>query len=114
METKLHIIGFTYYVDTNEYFKVVYNDLSEQMIRVPFMDWSHKAYKESKDDGYAIKTSTIRTVITSGALIHLAFFHHITCELINNKCIKEIILPDNMFIHIFAMTLENENDHIEN
>ena len=112
--TKLHLIGFAYWGDTNEYFKIVYEDLSEEVVRVPFIDWSHKPYSDPRNsDWFGQNTSTVRTVITSGASTHLVYFHHITCEITQRKTIKEIILPDNMFTHIFAMTLENENCHIE-
>lgn len=112
--SKMHLIGFAYWGDTNEYFKVIYDDLSEEIIRVPFIDWSHKPYSDQKNtDWYGKNTSTVRTVITSGASTHLAHFHHVTCEIKQRKIIKEIVLPDNMFTHIFAMTLENENCHIE-
>ena len=112
--TKLHLVGFTCWGDTNECFKIIYDDLSEEIIRAPFIDWSHKPYIDAKNrDWYGENTSTVKTVITSGALIHLVHFHHIYCEIKRKKTIKEIVLPDNMFTHIFAMTLENENCHIE-
>ena len=96
--TRLHLIGFAYWGDTNEYFKVIYDDLSEEIIRVPFIDWSHKPYSDPRNsDWYGQNTSTVRTVITSGALTHLVHLHHITCEIMQRKKIKEIGL------HIFLL-----------
>lgn len=107
--TKLHLIGFAYWGDTNEYFKIIYDDLSEENIRVPFIDWSHKAYNDFRNSAwYGENITTSRTVITSGALTNLANFHHINCEIKQKKMIKEIVLPDNIFVHIFAMTLESD------
>lgn len=112
--TKLHLIGFAYWGDTNEYFKIVYDDFSEEIIRVPFIDWAHEPSSDPINiNMFGKNTSTVRTVITSGALTMLARFHHITCDIKTRKKIKDIVLPDNMFTHIFAMTLENENCHNE-
>ncbi len=112
--TKLHLIGFSYWGDTTEYFKIVYKDLSEEIIWVPFVDWSHKSYNTLRNFGWNEKNISIaRTVITSGAVINLAYFHHVTCEIAKRKIIKEIVLPNNIFTHIFAMTLEDESCSIK-
>ena len=108
--TRVHLISFAYWGDTNEFFKIVYEDLSEENLRVPFIDWSHEPYKDFIGiNWYGKNTSTARIVTTSGADKHPAYFHHTVCEIRQRKIIKEIILPDNMLTHIFAMTLENEN-----
>ena len=113
--TKLHLIGFAYWGDTNEYFKVIYDDLTQEIIKIPFIDWSHKPYRDSRSiDWYGENTSTVRTVIVSGELTHLVYFHHTVCEIMQRKTIKEIVLPDNMLTHIFAITLENESKNKEN
>ncbi|MFR2461987.1 MAG: hypothetical protein ACLTAN_09065 [Christensenellaceae bacterium] len=105
--SKIHFVAFSYWGDTNEYFKLIYDDLSEENIRVPFTDWSHMAYGcIDVSFNYDGKTTTIRKFITTGAWKHLAYLHHITCETAQRKTVKEIVLPDNMFIHIFAITLE--------
>ena len=88
---------------------MIYDDLSEENVKVPFIDWSRAMTGDFMiDDWYGNNVATVKTVITSGALIHLAHFHHAVCELTKQKRIKEIVLPDNMFAHIFAITLENE------
>ena len=104
--TKLHVVAFAYWGDTNEYFKIVFDDLSEELVKVPFVDWSHKFYRSFQNTIWAGENVTTPSiVISSGKLIHLIHFHHTVTEL-SGKKIKEIILPDNMFIHIFAITLE--------
>ena len=109
LATTIHFIGFAYWGDVNEYIKITYDDLSEEIVRVPFIDWAHMAHSEPwSTEWYGENISTVRTVITSGALTHLAYFHHITCEIGQQKNIKEILLPDNMFTHIFAITLEDK------
>ena len=108
--TKLHLIGFSYWGDTTEHFKVIYEDLSEEIIWVPFIDWSHKSYNALRNIAWNEKNlSTARTVITSGVLTNLAYFHHVICEIKKGKIIKQIVLPNNIFTHIFAITLEDEN-----
>ncbi len=106
--TKLHVVGFAYWGDTNEYLKIIFDDLSEELVKVPFIDWSHKVYRSFQSATWFGKNiTTPKIVISSGKSIHLIHFHHTVSELAGKK-IKEIILPDNMFIHIFAITLENE------
>lgn len=107
--SKLHIIGFAFWGDTNEYLRAVYDDCREQVLEVPFIDWSHKPLQNYESiHWYGQNVSSPRTVISSGKMIHLIYFHHTVCELETDRTVKEIVLPDNMFIHIFAMTLENE------
>ena len=108
---KIHVIGFAYWGNVNEAFVIVYEDMSTETIRIPFVDWSRKinnSYQERTWAAYGVTTP--KTFITSGALTHLAYFHHNTYELKNNKVIKEIRLPDNMFVHIFAITLETKEN----
>ena len=107
--TKIHIVGFAYRGDVNEYFKIVYSDMSEELMSVPFIDWAHKPNKAvmNSEELYR-QISTTRAVISSGEQIHLIYFHHITCDVKEKKKIKEIVMPDNMFTHIFAITLERE------
>ena len=108
--TKVHIIGFAYWGDTNEYIKIVYEDGSEEFQKLTFVDWSHEATNNfSGRYWHGNNVNTVKIVISSGAMAHLIHFHHITCKCTKNQAIKEVVLPDNMFIHIFAMTLENEN-----
>ena len=109
--SSLHIIGFAYWGDTNEYFKVVFEDGSEEYVKIPFMDWSHKASIELAERvWYGDGISTIKTVISSGELILLRHLHHSVGKIESSKIIKEIIFPDNMFLHVLSVTLEEENE----
>lgn len=104
---KLHIIGFAYWGSVNEYLKIIFDDLTYENVKVPFLDWSHNSAKTYWSDFWNIrKFSTWKTVKTSGTEKCLVNFHHIVCELKNRKRIKEIILPNNILTHIFAITLE--------
>ncbi len=104
---KLHIIGFAYWGDINEYFRVVYEDGEADFLKIPFIDWSHPVRKNFYDVAlYGKNIETVKKVPSSGAEMHFIHFHHSVSKLQGNKKIKEIILPDNMFIHIFAMTIE--------
>ena len=105
---KLHVIGFGYWGDICENLKVVYDDGSSEIIQIVLPDWSHS----EKDDAmtqFLCREKEIRNakiVLSSGRLKHLIYFHHFACGLDKNKIIKELIFPDNMFMHIFALSLE--------
>ena len=105
---KIHIIGFAYWGNICEHFTIVYEDGSKECAKIPFFDWSHRIQNKSPDKpGQICGLELFKTVITSGRWVHLAYFHHSTYEVSTNKVIKEIILPDNMFVHIQAITLED-------
>ena len=110
---RIHLLCFGYWGDTNEPFKIIYEDLSEEIVWIPFIDWAHMAYCDSRNIAWRGNVSTEQAGVTSGALSHPVYFHYYTCQLTQNKIVKEIILPDNIFTHIFAMTLENESEDIE-
>ena len=108
----IHFIGFGHWGDTNEYFRIIYDDSDEELARVPFIDWVRKPYSDfNSTSWFGNNTTTAAYAISSGVegpyLIH---FHHMVAELTGRKRIKEILFPDNMFTHIFAMTLEDD-DH---
>ena len=106
---KLHVIGFAYWGDTNEMFQIKYFDGSVERYNIPFIDWSHRAV-DNVNNAYIFQGKQIYTpkiVISSGALVHTIHIHHCICNLEVDKVIKEIVFPDNMFIHIFAVTIES-------
>ena len=109
---RIHLICFAYWGDTNESFKIIYEDLSEEIVWIPFIDWSHISYCDSRNIAWSGNVTTLQAGITSGELTHLAYFHYYTCEIMQNKIIKEIILPDNIFAHIVAMTFETKSQNI--
>ena len=107
---KIHFVSFAYWGDTNEFFQIVYDDESIEKIKVPFIDWSHEVRTDSNSIAwYGNNIKTCKKVVTSGAITMLVHFHHTVCELKQNKIIKEIIFPYNMFTHVFAVTLEENN-----
>jgi len=102
---KLHFIGFGYWgIASTEEFK-----------EVAFFDWSVNGsdieslfMKESwggQNDKKEMKQTT--AMVSSGKLKHLIWFHHFVCEADSEKEIAELILPDNMFMHVLALTLES-------
>ena len=107
--TKLHFIGFAYWGDFLEFIKIVYGDSSEERVKLSFIDWGHRYTADFKRrDMFGENISTIVKTITSGAVNHIAYLHHMCCEIDKSKKIKEIILPCNMLTHIMAITLEND------
>ena len=105
---KLHIIGFAYWGDTTDIFEIVLKDGSREYLHVPFPDWSH-----DHKDGWFFRTyargniTSSISLRTSGELQIPVYLHHITADIPSEKEIDEIVLPDNFWLHIFAITLEN-------
>ena len=78
-----------------------------EYINISFIDWAHKAERYGAISSLKDNIKTARQVISSGVKTHLIFFHHTILDMNNKrKAIKQIILPDNFLIHIFAITLE--------
>ena len=109
---KLHLVGFAYWGNIHDFFRIIYADGEEEMLRVGMADWSHSADAEIytraffKED----EISTAKIVLSSGQISHLVYFHLFSGEVKSDKLIREIIFPDNMFLHIFAITLERESE----
>ena len=104
---KIHLISFAYWGDTSENITVFYTDGSEETVRVPFLEWSHPFNETKQQIVYGDnEITTIKEVPTSGAVIHKACFHHVACDLNSEKEIAAIELPDNLLLHIFAITFE--------
>lgn len=104
---KLNVLGFSYWGSTNEYFEIIYQDETIEKVRIPFIDWVMKSsinYRTISWYGENIKT--VKQVTSKGLLKHTVNFHHSITKLNSKKMIKEIKLPDNFLIHIFAITLE--------
>lgn len=107
---KLHIIAFTNWGDTFDQIKIEYCDGSFEWIKLPFLDWSHKQQIFWQDVTSVRETvDTPFSGITTGALSQLVCFHHTMAEIKGKKKIDSIVLPDNFWLHVFAITLEKEN-----
>lgn len=112
---KLHFLGFAYWGDASEGMKIEYGDGEEETKEIAFVDWSWKA-EDSIETQILKKEGEIRTAeicLSSGQLVHPVYIHHYECKINGDKRIRKIVLPDNMFMHIFAMTLEKEFDSDE-
>lgn len=104
---KLHILGFSYWGSTNEYFEIKYLDGTIERIKIPFIDWVMKSSVNYRTiSWYGENIKTVKQVISKGLLKHTVNFHHSITKLNSKKMIKEIKIPDNFLIHIFAITLE--------
>ena len=105
---RLHVIGFGYWGDIFEDFQLVYDDDSAAYLRVALPDWSHAGKGDVVSQFYLrdVDVRPARVVLSSGSQRHLIYFHYCTCEVDSQKPIREIVLPDNMFMHVFAISLE--------
>lgn len=106
---KIHFLGFAYWGSTNENLKIIYENGFEEIVNVPFLDLNHR-HKESEHVKlwYGTSVTTPKILISAGDNTQMVSFHHSVVELKGKEIIKEIIFPDNFFIHIFAITLEKE------
>lgn len=105
----LHILGFAYWGDTREVFVAKYMDGSEELLYVPFIDWSHPFGGIVNEIQFAdAHVNTAKRTWAFGALEHPFYIHHIRIELKGTCNIEKLVLPRNMFIHIFAITLEKK------
>ncbi len=107
---RLHILGFGYWGDAQENLKIVYGDGEKQDVGIALLDWSHGKIEDSFAKGFFEKYELLPAgaMLSTGRLIHAIYFHHCISEVESGKTIREIIFPDNMFMHIFAVTLEQE------
>ena len=105
---KWHFIGFAYWGDTNEVFKVIYDDNTEDWIEITFIDWAFPFVQDrfNMEFTHGNKIENIQVAVTAGELVHLVYLHDCICEFYNQKKVKAIILPNNILVHIFALTIE--------
>lgn len=107
--SKLHLLGFAYWGDNFDYFRLRYEDGSEERAEIFFSDWSHVFISTVMNFQYDRKDYDHKTgeiFISSGKEKIPLYLHHVTCGIDGGRKLKSIVLPDNMFMHIFAMTLE--------
>lgn len=110
MASKLHFLGFFYWGDSVEHVAVEFEDGITEIVNVMFGDWTRVLNGETNLlTEYSSETSRTAFSLTSkGKAIHIVCLHHAECGLKHRgKRISRIILPENMFMHIFAITLEN-------
>lgn len=108
----IHFIGFTYWGDACENFRLVYEDGTEEYVKVAFVDWSRSS-QDCIETRFLIKNGSVTTAgicLSSGRIIHPVYFHHYGCRVNGDKKVRKMVFPDNMFMHIFAVTMEEEAD----
>ncbi|MFQ9736953.1 MAG: hypothetical protein ACLR06_04060 [Christensenellaceae bacterium] len=109
---KLYFAGFAYWGDSCEKFEIVYEDGETENAEIALLDWSH-GMQEGIRMRFFTRSGSLKTAgicISSGRLIHLVYFHRFEYIVKKGKKIREIIFPDNMFMHIFATTIETNGE----
>lgn len=103
-----HFIGFAYWGNVSELFRVIYIDETEEIIEVTFADWSRPYAQDllENTEGSFNIVEDVLNVESSGEKTHLVHFHDSIFESHNEKIVKEIVLPNNLLVHIFALTIE--------
>lgn len=106
---KLYFLGFFFWGKNTERIIVEFEDGVKEIISVTFEDWTvassddKSIFKEYSDGKY----NTLFATTTKGNMIHIVNFHYTRCNLKHIAKVKNIVLPQNMFMHIFAITIEN-------
>lgn len=105
---KLHIVGFSYWGDTYDFIKVVYED-NVCLLKASFADLARNYKYHLSDDFWNLNINTSLRIRGTGLSGNIVYFHHSIIDLEKDKKINSIILPDNFWLHVFAITLEKEN-----
>lgn len=97
--------------DTCENFTVVCGDGGEETVRVA-VPIGRMAGMRIFSRILCFSTAPSRTAkifLSSDAVKHPFYFHHCVCSLEKQERVREIVFPDNMLMHIVALTLEGED-----
>lgn len=106
---KIYFLGFFAWGKNTERIMVEFEDGVREIISVTFEDCTitsndnESLFNEYSDREY----KTLFATITKGNIIHMVNFHYVRCDLKHTAKVKNIVLPQNMFMHIFAITIEN-------
>ena len=103
-----HFLGFFFWGNNMEHIIVEFDNGDTEVLKVMFGDWTCVINDNNNlIDKIPFYGSKTLFAITTRGDIHIAYFHHSRCELKHKGKVKRLILPENMFMHIFAITAEN-------
>lgn len=106
---KVHILGFAYWGQNYDYARILFEDGSEEKFRLLLSDWAYELGAEHlsmQSEKYGCTVETAKVFPSSGRLLHFIYLYHFGYKLKKSGKIAKIVLPDNMFMHVFAVTLE--------
>ena len=87
----------------------MFEDGSEEKFRLLLPDWAYELGAEHlsmQSEKYGCTVETAKVFPSSGRLLHFIYLYHFGYKLKKSGKIAKIVLPDNMFMHVFAVTLE--------
>lgn len=105
----IHVLGFSFWGDNRETFEAVYADGTSEKFGIMMLDWSHSVETlgvPAQFDYYGDKVRTAAPFLASGRLTFLAYMHQDSAPLRKDCEISKLRFPDNTFLHIVAVTLE--------
>lgn len=105
----IHVLGFSFWGDNRETFEAVYADGTSEKFGIMMLDWSHSMETlgvPAQFDYYGDKVRTAAPFLASGRLTFLAYMHQDSAPLRKDCEISKLRFPDNTFLHIVAVTLE--------
>lgn len=105
----IHVLGFSFWGDNRETFEAVYADGTSEKFGIMMLDWSHSMETlgvPAQFDYYGDKVRTAAPFLASGRLTFLAYMHQDSAPLGKDCEISKLRFPDNTFLHIVAVTLE--------
>ena len=102
----LQFFGFACWGTCQENIKIVYEDSKIEKRKLTFADWFRTATNNyGSVIWYDDNVRTEKIVKSFGGSNPLIYFHGIRCCFEEKKKVKEIVLPDNVFIHVFAISV---------
>jgi hypothetical protein len=110
---EIYFAGFMYWGAKYDFVQCNYADGSQEEVKLCFYDWSHSGSEVISDtklhknfDDIMILKRCVSCCATNKGHKGPTFVYSYACTLNESKELVAIELPDNMFLHIFAVTLE--------
>ncbi len=106
--TKLHFLGFFFWGNNTERVTVEYADGYTETVSVTLEDCIYSLnntkslFAEYSGEG----CETLFATTIQGNNVRIAYFHHAECELRHKGKVSKLVLPQNLFMHVFAITIE--------
>lgn len=109
----IHIAGFMHWGEKFDYIKCKYADDTVESLKFCFFDWTNNIIENGHLDRLLKCYDYVKILRRCASCCSTQhgykgplFVYNLACSLNSEKELTSIVLPDNMFAHIFAITLE--------
>ena len=103
--TKIHLLGFMFWGANHDFMQIKYRNGQTISAEIYFKDWANDyVFRDAKAD--KLKVKAVKRLHSCGNIDVPLYLYH--CEYENQTGGKpnSLILPDNMYMYIFAATVE--------